>query len=130
MTLHRRSFLTRSAASAAMLATAGGPTLAQAADDPKSPRKRGNRIVVSTYSFWQFRNTRYRDIELCIDLAAEMGFDGFEILHRQMQNEANDYLQRLKRRAFIHGLHLCGFSSMRSRAEARFIGPVAGIAWA
>jgi L-ribulose-5-phosphate 3-epimerase len=111
MTLHRRSFLARSAASAAMLATAAGPTLARAADNPKSPRKRGNRIVVSTYSFWQFRNTRYRDIELCIDLAAEMGFDGFEILHRQMQNEANDYLQRLKRRAFILGLHLCGFST-------------------
>jgi sugar phosphate isomerase/epimerase len=111
MTLHRRSFLTRSAASAAMLATAGGPTLARVADNPKAPRKRGNRIVVSTYSFWQFRNTRYRDIELCIDLAAEMGFDGFEILHRQMQNEANDYLQRIKRRAFIHGLHLCGFST-------------------
>ena len=111
MTLHRRSFLTRSAASAAMLATAGGPALARAADEPKAPRTRGNRIVVSTYSFWQFRNDRYRDIELCIDLAAEMGFDGFEILHRQMQNEANDYLQRLKRRAFIHGLHLCGFST-------------------
>jgi sugar phosphate isomerase/epimerase len=111
MTLHRRSFLTRSAASAAMLATAGGSTLARAADEPKAPRKRGNRIVVSTYSFWQFRNDRYRDIELCIDLAAEMGFDGFEILHRQMQNEANDYLQRLKRRAFLHGLHLCGFST-------------------
>jgi sugar phosphate isomerase/epimerase len=109
MTLPRRSFLTQSAASAAMLA-AGGPTLARA-DEPKAPGKRGNRIVVSTYSFWQFRNTRYRDIELCIDLAAEMGFDGFEILHRQMQNEANDYLQRLKRRAFLHGLHLCGFST-------------------
>ena len=111
MTFHRRSFLTRSAASAAMFATAGGPTLARVADNPKAPRKRGNRIVVSTYSFWQFRHTRYRDIELCIDLAAEMGFDGVEILHRQMQNEAPDYLQRLKRRAFIHGLHLCGFST-------------------
>ena len=111
MTLHRRSFLTRSATTAAMLATAGGPTLTRAADEPKAPPKRGNRIVVSTYSFWQFRNTRYRDIELCIDLAAEMGFDGFEILHRQMQNDANDYLHRLKRRAFIHGLHLCGFST-------------------
>jgi sugar phosphate isomerase/epimerase len=111
MTLPRRSFLTRSAAAAALLATAGGPTLTAAAEEPKARRKRGNRIVVSTYSFWQFRNSRYRDIELCIDLAAEMGFDGFEILHRQMQNEAPDYLQRLKRRAFIHGLHLCGFST-------------------
>jgi sugar phosphate isomerase/epimerase len=111
MTLHRRSFLTQSAVSAALLATAGGPTPARAADNAKASSKHGNRIVVSTYSFWQFKNAQYRDIELCIDLAAEMGFDGFEILHRQMQNEANDYLQRLKRRAFIHGLHLCGFST-------------------
>jgi L-ribulose-5-phosphate 3-epimerase len=108
MTLDRRSFLTRSAATAGTLATMGGPTLA---DKPTTPRRPSNRIVVSTYSFWQFRNDRYRDIELCVDLAAEMGFDGFEILHKQMQNEANDYLQRLKRRAFVHGLHLCGFST-------------------
>jgi sugar phosphate isomerase/epimerase len=71
----------------------------------------GNRIVVSTYSFWQFRNAELRNIELCFDLAAEMGFDGVEILHRQMETEADDYLQRLKRRAFVHGMHLCGFST-------------------
>jgi sugar phosphate isomerase/epimerase len=111
MIVDRRSFLTRSAPTAALLATVGGPTLARSADEPSAPRRPGNRIVVSTYSFWQFRNARYRDIELCIDLAAEMGFDGVEILHRQMQNDANDYLQRLKRRAFVHGLHLCGFST-------------------
>jgi sugar phosphate isomerase/epimerase len=28
-----------------------------------------------------------------------------------MENEANDYLQRLKRRAFLRGLDLCGFST-------------------
>ncbi len=110
MTVPRRAFLARSAASAALLATAG-TARAPAAGEPKAPRQRGNRIVVSTYSFWQFRNDRYRDIELCIDLAAEMGFDGFEILHKQMLNEDNGYLQRLKRRAFLHGLHLCGFST-------------------
>lgn len=52
-----------------------------------------------------------RDIETCIDLAAEMGFDGVELLHRQMENEENSYLQRLKRRAFVNGLDLCGFST-------------------
>ena len=52
-----------------------------------------------------------RSIETCIDLAAEMGFDGVEVLHRQMLNEDNGYLQRLKRRAFVHGLDLCGFST-------------------
>jgi sugar phosphate isomerase/epimerase len=72
---------------------------------------RANRLAVSTYSFWQFRNRALRDIELNIDLAADMGFDGVEILHRQMQKESNDYLQHLKRRAFLQGLDLCGFST-------------------
>src|SRR5262245_58107991 len=70
-----------------------------------------NRIGISTYSFWQFNRRDFRDIEKCIDLAGEMGFDGVELLHRQMQNEDKGYLQRLKRRAFVNGLDLCGFST-------------------
>src|SRR5260370_38717671 len=76
----------------------------------KSSSRRGNRIAVSTYSFWQFKHEHLRSIETCIDLAAEMGFDAVEILHRQMTNEANDYLQRLKRQCFRYGMDLCGFS--------------------
>jgi L-ribulose-5-phosphate 3-epimerase len=112
MSTDRRAFLTTSAAALAL--TAGGPRLlsraagvpAQAKDPP-----RPNRIAVSTYSYWQFRNKELRSIETCIDLAAEHGFDGVEILHRQMERETNDYLQRLKRRAFLLGLDLCGFST-------------------
>ena len=40
-----------------------------------------------------------------------MGFDGVEILHQQMHNEQNPYLQELKRRAFTQGLDLMGFST-------------------
>jgi len=40
-----------------------------------------------------------------------MGFDGVEILHIQMENESNDYLQNLKRRALINGIDLCGMST-------------------
>lgn len=40
-----------------------------------------------------------------------MGFDGVEILHIQMEEESNGYLQRLKQRAFANGLDLCGFST-------------------
>jgi len=76
-----------------------------------SAATRPNRIGVSTYSFWQFRHKERRDVLKCIDMAAEMGFDGVEILHRQMEREDNDYLQRLKRRAFLLGLDLCGFST-------------------
>jgi sugar phosphate isomerase/epimerase len=108
MTTSRRTFLGQAIAAATGLATA---TTAAAQQTEPSRAPRSNRLAVSTYSFWHFRRGELRDIEKCIDLAADMGFDGVEILHRQMQNEANDYLQRLKRRAFLCGLDLCGFST-------------------
>ena len=119
----RRTFLTASAAALTLAAT-GSPCPAPAApEEPKGPTQRPNRIAVSTYSYWQFRNKELRSVETCIDLAAEMGFDGVEILHRQMQREDNDYLQRLKRRAFLLGLDLCGFSThqtfLSSKKEVR-----------
>jgi len=70
-----------------------------------------NRIAVSTYSFWQFRRKGLRDVGKCIDLAAQMGFDAVELLHVQMTDESNGYLQKLKQRAFVNGLDLCGFST-------------------
>ena len=72
------------------------------------------RFAISTYSYWRYRNDSKLPIEDCIDLAAESGFDGVEILHRQMTDESNGYLQKLKRRAFVHGLDLCGFSTHQS----------------
>lgn len=84
---------------------------ALAAPEAAVTRRAGNRVAVSTYSFWQFRHADLRDIEQCLERAAEWGFDGVEILHRQMQNEEPGYLQRLKRRAFTLGLDLCGFST-------------------
>lgn len=105
MSADRRTFLARVAAVAA------APAAVLAGQPAEAPPPRANRMAVSTYSFWQFRRTELRDIERCIDLAADMGFDGVEILHRQMESEANDYLQRLKRRAFVQGLALCGFST-------------------
>ncbi len=71
-----------------------------------------NRIGVSTYSFWQFNGPKENvPIEYCIDKAAEMGFDGIELLLVQMASEENSYLQSLKRRAFHAGLDLMGFST-------------------
>ena len=112
MSTDRRTFLTASAAGLAL--TAGPAQLlphAVAASAQAKEPPRPNRIAVSTYSYWQFRNKELRSIETCIDLAADQGFDGVEILHRQMERETNDYLQRLKRRAFLLGLDLCGFST-------------------
>jgi L-ribulose-5-phosphate 3-epimerase len=103
MTISRRALF--ASAAAVPLATLTGKA-AQSV-----PKKRRNRIAVSTYSFWQFRNKELRDLEMCIDLAAEMGFDGVELLLRQFTDESNGYLQKLKRRAFVNGLDLCGFST-------------------
>jgi sugar phosphate isomerase/epimerase len=99
-----------------MLSVTGAATasvmLAGSAGGDEVPATRaGKRIAVSTYSFWQFRHEDGRDIEQCIDRSGEWGFDGVEILHRQMTSEDKGYLQRLKRRAFVNGLDLCGFST-------------------
>ncbi len=68
------------------------------------------RIGVSTYSFWHFKTERVEILD-CIEQAAEMGFDGVEILHQQMSSEDNAYLQSIKQRAFRLGLDLMGFST-------------------
>jgi len=73
--------------------------------------RRGRRIGVSTYSFWGFRREEFRPIERCIDLAAEIGFDGVEILEAQFVDASLPVLQALKRRAFLLGLDLMGFST-------------------
>ncbi|CAN5375952.1 sugar phosphate isomerase/epimerase [soil metagenome] len=72
---------------------------------------RPNRIAVSTYSFWRYRPDSKISIERCIDLAADMGFDGVELLQKQMPQHDNAYLQAVKRRAFVQGLDLCGYST-------------------
>lgn len=101
----RRQFLAASAVAGA----AGLPSFAAKADGAKPSRPM--RIGVSTYSFWQFKNESLRDLETCIDLAGEMGFDAVEILHRQMKDESAPYLQKLKQRAFLNGMSLNGFST-------------------
>jgi sugar phosphate isomerase/epimerase len=112
MPFTRRHFHTQALGAAATLAAA---SIATADDKPSSgsssTNHRSNRIAVSTYSFWRFRDDSKLSIEQCIDEAARMGFDGVEILHMQMDNEEPAYLQRLKQRAFINGLDLCGFST-------------------
>ena len=106
MQTNRREFIT-AASSAALLAT----TVTTLNASPPDTKSRPNRIGVSTYSFWQFNRKEMRNIEACIEMAADMGFDGVEILHRQMESEDAGYLQKLKQRAFTLGLDLMGFST-------------------
>ena len=107
----RRKALALSLALSAGAATSLDPQNAQAEESSRSSKNRRNRIAVSTYSYWRYRKDSKLSIVECIDLAAEAGFDGVEVLHVQMQDDSNAACQQIKRRAFQHGLDLCGFST-------------------
>jgi sugar phosphate isomerase/epimerase len=72
---------------------------AQSAPAPRIP------IGVSTYSYWHFGREKY-PIEKVIEDAARLGFDGVEILHRQMRDETIPYMNQLRRLAFTLGVDL------------------------
>jgi sugar phosphate isomerase/epimerase len=96
----RRSFLGLGAAAAATFSTM--PALAAAPDAPPRPRV---KLGISTYSYWHFRDPKV-SIETVIQNAADLGVEGVDILHRQMDGEDLPYLQRLKRTAFVNGVDL------------------------
>ncbi|RYD33043.1 MAG: sugar phosphate isomerase/epimerase [Verrucomicrobiaceae bacterium] len=50
-------------------------------------------------------------MDVCIDHAARMGFDGFEILQRQLDSTELDALMKIKRHAFMAGIDLMGYST-------------------
>src|SRR5262245_36366146 len=100
MKLSRRSLLKHGAtASAALCAAAVLPDSGtQQTTAQTAPRAQRIRIGVSTYSYWHFDKVKY-PIERVIENAAKLGFDGVEILHRQMENETPKYVNNLKRMA-------------------------------
>lgn len=121
MTSDRRSFMTHSAAALTAAALAApGTTQAQEAATP-APRGK-QRIGVSTYSYWRYRDDTKLPMEKCIELASQMGFDGVELLHVQMEAEDTPFLNKLKRRAFTLGLDLMGFSTHQT-----FVSPDADV---
>lgn len=110
MSKTRREFL----ATAAVAGTAlGAPAVAATPQKEPTPHpdSRPLRVGLATYSLWQFRNPDYKSVEKCIDLAAMWGFDSVDILQVQLERDDFLYLRELKRRAFILGLDLHGFST-------------------
>lgn len=103
----RRQFMSGAAAAA----VAGSIGISTAADAPSSTTTRPNRIGLASYSLWQFQHNTLRDLDKNLDLAAQWGFDGIEVLHRQMTSEENAYLQKLKQHALKHGLDLYGMAT-------------------
>jgi len=106
--MNRRGFMGGAALGLTGLATRG--ICAQEKPVAEVKRGRANRIAVSTYSFWRFLPESKLSIEACIQQAAAMGFDGVEILHKQMEGEEAAYLQGLKQCSLREGIDLCGFS--------------------
>jgi L-ribulose-5-phosphate 3-epimerase len=103
MTLTRRRTLQLAAAAAlAPVRSLGAGQATAASPGPAKPRV---RLAVSTYSYWHFKTEKY-PIEKVIEHAAALGFDGVEILHRQMADETPAYLNSLKKAAFRNSLDL------------------------
>ncbi|MEZ5351184.1 MAG: TIM barrel protein [Bryobacteraceae bacterium] len=102
MNISRRSLVSASAALVPAASLVPGPTGSLAAA-PTAPHR--TKLGVSTYSYWHFSKEKY-PIEKVIDNAARIGFDGVEILHRQMADETPAYCNKLKRQAFALGLDL------------------------
>lgn len=120
MNQNRRRFLATSAAASVLPMSAATAAIARVQDAPaamaKSPSgaRRTHPIALSTYSLWRFRNDELRNMNTCIDLADEFGFDGIEFLLYQIgQNELISRSQRMayKRRAQRLGLPLMGLST-------------------
>lgn len=97
MLLNRRRALQLAAASVVV------PLTSRASEQAGALRR--IRLAVSTYSYWHFRTEKY-PIEKVIEHAAALGFDGVEILHRQMTDESPAYVNGLKQAAFRNGLDL------------------------
>lgn len=122
--INRRIFLASSLGAAVLSINSRLPGQARGANRTTASSaktenaNRPNPISVSTYSFWRFKRNLKLPIETCIEEAARMGFNGVEILHRQMTSESNDNLQKLKRCALINGIDLCGLS-----IHQRFLSP-------
>lgn len=95
----RRSFF------GAVTAGAAGLPGAALAQTPAPKFARPIKLGLSSYSYWHFRPPKVA-IDRVIEKAAELGFEGVDILHRQMDSEEGGYMRRLKRHAFRNGIDL------------------------
>ena len=114
MSATRRQFL---AGAASAIAASNATGLVRAEDAPKTEAKPApihNRIGLASYSLWPFKNEGLHDLKLNLDLAAQWGFAGLEVLERQLPRENGKdpaFLQGLKRHAALNGLDLYGMAT-------------------
>jgi L-ribulose-5-phosphate 3-epimerase len=114
----RRGFLS----TVAVAATASNLPAAEA---EKATRKR-IKLGISSYSYWHFKTAKV-PIEKVIDKSAEIGVEGLDILHRQMDipekgeldSSTRAYCQKLKRHAFRSGIDLMCLSIHQNFVQAK-----------
>jgi L-ribulose-5-phosphate 3-epimerase len=94
----RRSFIKTSLAGS--MAATVLPGFTKEETIPLKPRI---KLSISSYSYWHFKGEKF-PIEKVIDEAAKLGVEGIDILHVQMENEDNKYIQELKRCAYLNGI--------------------------
>jgi L-ribulose-5-phosphate 3-epimerase len=119
----RRQFLTSASLATATLALR--PGLAAAAPAKPAPRK-PIKLGIASYSYWHFKTTKV-PIETVIDKTAQLGVEGVDILHRQMDIPEKDpltpahraYLRKLKRHAFTNGVDVICVSTHQSFVSPR-----------
>lgn len=112
-TMIRREWLARLG-----MAAVGGAAFSPLRSASSLEKSRPFRIGVSTYSFWHFKGKPVPILE-CLEKAADMGFDGVEILHVHMERDAEAsgkkvdgaLLGSIKRKALSLGMPLMGFST-------------------
>ncbi|MES2705383.1 MAG: sugar phosphate isomerase/epimerase family protein [Verrucomicrobiota bacterium] len=113
--MNRRHFLSAAALGAATTPLLHGQNAAPVTPPATAAAGTGKtfkrRIGVSTYSFWGFQRDDWRSIPKCLETAADLGFDGVEILQRQWTDRSPAVLNDAKRRAFSLGLDLMGYST-------------------
>lgn len=108
--MNRRQFLTAGTATLAASAIADNPA------PPKFPKP--IKFGVSTYSYWHFEEKKF-PIETVIERAAQLGVEGVDVLHRQMELDekapldaaGRAYCRNLKRHAFRNGIDLICLST-------------------
>lgn len=79
------------------------------------------KLGIATYSYWHFRPPKVA-IETVIEKAAQLGVEGVDVLHQQMDSEDRAYLMKLKRHAFAHGVDLICLS-----IHQNFVSPDAAV---
>ncbi len=109
--MQRRDFLTGMAMAGCAGSSAGVFAQTSSPESEYKGQREGNPISVSTYSYWRYRDDSETAIDHCLELAARDGFDGVEILEKQMERKDAEYLRQLRRIALRNGLALCGLSS-------------------